>query len=232
MSSSFVPKSTESTTPTAAAASATPSADQNESIDSSELIRPARSSIPASTNSTRKKPSSAVNGSRSAATSGGSTALSTAMMTATDERGPERRVRSAGNELRGDEQRDGAEQPREHELPGPEARLLGRPARRLAVGRAHGVVWPASAELGGLLARGASPSPPPGGASPRRTSRRRAACRRPSPRPRPSGSARRGCTTPSTRAAAPPSRPSRRSARRRAGARRRSRPASRPRRRA
>src|SRR5436190_5846737 len=73
----------ESTTPTAAAASATPSADQNESIDMPELSRSARSSIPASTNSTLKKPASAVNGSLSAATSGGSTALSRAMSAAT-----------------------------------------------------------------------------------------------------------------------------------------------------
>ena len=81
-SSSFVPNSTDRTTPTAAAARATPSADQKESIERPELIRPARSSIPASTNSTPKKPTKAVNGSLRAATSGGSTALSRAMTAA------------------------------------------------------------------------------------------------------------------------------------------------------
>ncbi len=42
-----------------------------------------------------------------------------------DEGGAEGRVRRAGDELRRDEQRDGAEQPPEHELPEPEARPLG-----------------------------------------------------------------------------------------------------------
>ena len=59
-----------------------------------------------------------------------------------DERRAEGRVRRAGNELRGDEQRDGAEQPSEHELPEPEARPLGRPARRLAVATLMGQVAP------------------------------------------------------------------------------------------
>src|SRR6476661_3871390 len=82
MSSSFVPNTTESTTPTAAAAMATARADQKESIWKPELNRSTRSNIPASTNSTRKKPSSAVNGNRNAATTGGRSAFSTAMTAA------------------------------------------------------------------------------------------------------------------------------------------------------
>src|SRR4029077_16573274 len=139
MSSSFVPKMVESTTPTAAAASATTSADQNESIFRPELTRSARSSIPASTNRTRKKPSSAVKGSRSAATRGGSKAFSTARAAAVargarkggggrarGEGGAEGRVGRPRDELRRNEQRDGSDEPAEQELPRPIARPLGR----------------------------------------------------------------------------------------------------------
>src|SRR3954451_17088191 len=65
----------------------------------------------------------------------------------------EGRVRRAGDELRGDEQRHGAEQPPEHELPEPEARPLGRPARRLAVRDAHGAACSDSADRAAFLAR-------------------------------------------------------------------------------
>ena len=184
MSSSFVPKMVESTTPTAAAASATPSADQNESIDRPELTRSARSSIPASTNSTPKKPTSAVNGSRSAATSGGRTAFSTAMSGRDDKGGAERRVGRAGNELRRDDQRrplraasastscPARKRGRSGVQPGasPYAALTEWPGRRPPT-------WPPSS-------RAASPAPRPGGAWPRHTSRRRDACRRPTPTPR------------------------------------------------
>ncbi len=53
------------------------------------------------------------------------------------QRRAEGRVRRAGDEPRGDEQGDGSEQPRDHELSRPEARPLGRPARGLAVRCAH-----------------------------------------------------------------------------------------------
>src|SRR6185312_11043671 len=48
---------------------------------------------------------------------------------------------------------DGAEQPREHHLPRAEARLLGLPARRLAVFRAHGAVCSASPDRAAFFAR-------------------------------------------------------------------------------
>src|SRR5206468_10326049 len=52
-----------------------------------------------------------------------------------------------------DEQRDGAEQPREHDLPEPEAGPLGLPPRRLAVRRAHGAACSASPDRAAFLAR-------------------------------------------------------------------------------
>ena len=83
VSSSFVPRTMSSTTPIAAAASATPSADQNEStVRSPSVIASAASSISASTTSTSRNPSSAMNGRRSAATAGGRTAFSAAITAA------------------------------------------------------------------------------------------------------------------------------------------------------
>ncbi len=83
-SSSLVPVSTWSTIETAAITSAASSASPNESIpstsgkSSSVSIR-----APASANSTSRKPETSVNGSRRAASSGGRTALTTAITAAT-----------------------------------------------------------------------------------------------------------------------------------------------------
>src|SRR5262245_60094318 len=84
VSSSFVPKSTSSTTPTAAATSATPRADQNESIARSPfVIQSAAKSISASSTRISSRPRTSINGRRSAATIGGSSALSTAITATT-----------------------------------------------------------------------------------------------------------------------------------------------------
>ncbi len=80
VSSSFVPKSTSSTTPTADATSATPRADQNESIERSPSVsRSAARSISASSTRTSSRPRTSINGRRSAATIGGNRALRTAI---------------------------------------------------------------------------------------------------------------------------------------------------------
>src|SRR5262245_38481007 len=73
-----------STTPIAVATSATPRADQKESMARSpSVIASAASSISASTTSITRKPSAATNGKRMAATSGGRIAFSAAITTAT-----------------------------------------------------------------------------------------------------------------------------------------------------
>ncbi len=90
VSSSFVPNSVSRATPSAEATSATPSAAQNESIDRSPFVMlSAARSISASRLSTSRKPIASMNGSRSAAISGGTAAFSTAM-TATASRAPKK----------------------------------------------------------------------------------------------------------------------------------------------
>ena len=82
VSSSFVPRTTSSATPTAEATKATPSADQNEFTERSPpVIGSAASRIRASTTRTRTSPTSSMNGSRRAAISGGRTAFRTAIAT-------------------------------------------------------------------------------------------------------------------------------------------------------
>ena len=83
VSSSFVPKMTSSTTPTAAATSAASNAQPKWStLIASGLISEARMSISASSTRTARNPTSAMNGKRSAATIGGRIAFSTAISSA------------------------------------------------------------------------------------------------------------------------------------------------------
>ncbi len=92
VSSSLVPNRTSRATPSAAATRATPSADQKESTDRAPLVtRSAPSSISASSTSTRTNPSTSMNGSRSAATTGGRRAFRIAM-TAVATRAPQKSV--------------------------------------------------------------------------------------------------------------------------------------------
>ena len=169
-SSSFVPNNTDRTTPTAAAARATASADQKESIVSPELIRPARSRIPASTNSTRKKPSRAVNGSLSAATSGGNTALNSATSAAAT-----RAVRKVESDAPGTSSvaTSSATAPSNHPSTSCPSRKRGRSGCQPGASPwATLTEWPARTPPTERPSwRAASPAPPPGGASPRRTSR-------------------------------------------------------------
>ena len=128
VSSSFVPKTTSSTTPTAAATSAVTSAQPKLStVIDSGLISDASTSIAASTRSTTKKPSSAMNGIRSAATIGGTIAFRTAIRSDATTAPPEPVDRDARDEVRGDEQRRRGDQPREQEPEGAETRPLRLP---------------------------------------------------------------------------------------------------------
>ena len=104
------------------ATSATPSADQNESIERSpSVMLSAASSISASRIRMSRRPVTSISGSRSAAMTGGSNALRIAITAAASEGAAEALDCGAGDDPGGDEQRERREEPRDDEPNEPDA---------------------------------------------------------------------------------------------------------------